>query len=122
MAVFDPAMKQILQNARSGVIAVEDVPAPALQRGRVLVRTGASLISAGTEKIAVEAGKKGLVARARERPDLVRQVMDRLKTEGIAATYSAVQAKLDSSTALGYSAAGVVVAVGDAITDLRPGD
>src|ERR1043165_4630999 len=93
-------MKQVLQNTRSGEITVEDIPAPTLQPGRVLVRTAASLISAGTEKTAVEDAKKSLLTRAKERPDAVKKVIDRVKNEGIVAAYSAVKAKLDSSVAL----------------------
>jgi polar amino acid transport system substrate-binding protein len=114
-------MKQILQNTRSGEVTVEEVPAPTLQPGRVLVRTVASLISAGTEKTAVDDAKKSLLTRAKERPDAVKKVIDRVKSEGLAAAYSAVKAKLDSSSALGYSASGVVVAIANDVTDLKPG-
>jgi polar amino acid transport system substrate-binding protein len=115
-------MKQVLQSMRSGKVSVHDVPAPAVQHGRVLVRTAASLISAGTEKTAVDAGKKSLPARAKERPDLVKQVIDRVKTEGIASTYAAVKAKLDGTTALGYSASGIVAAVGEGVSSFSVGD
>jgi predicted dehydrogenase/threonine dehydrogenase-like Zn-dependent dehydrogenase len=114
-------MKQILQNTRSGEVTVEEVPAPTLQPGRVLVSTAASLISAGTEKTAVDDAKKSLLTRAKERPDAVKKVIDRVKSEGLAAAYSAVKAKLDSSVALGYSAAGVVVAAANDVADLKPG-
>jgi len=117
----DP-MKQILQNTRSGEISVEEVPAPTLQPGRVLIRTAASVISAGTERTAVEDAKKNLLTRAKERPDAVKKVIDRVKTEGIAAAYSAVKAKLDSSVALGYSASGIVTAVAADVKDIKPGD
>jgi predicted dehydrogenase/threonine dehydrogenase-like Zn-dependent dehydrogenase len=119
---FGTIMKQVLQSARTGAVSVYEVPAPSVQRGRVLVRTAASLISAGTEKTAVDAGKKSLPARAKERPDLVKQVIDRVKTEGIANTYAAVKAKLDGTTALGYSAAGIVAAIGDGVTGFSIGD
>jgi len=115
-------MKQVLQNARSGAVTVEEVPAPVLQPGRVLVRTAASVISAGTEKTAIDSGKKSLLAKAKERPDLVKKVIARVRSDGVAAAYSAVQAKLDSSTALGYSSAGIIAAVGEGVDDLRPGD
>jgi polar amino acid transport system substrate-binding protein len=115
-------MKQILQNMRSGVVSVYDVPAPAVQRGRLLVRTAASLISAGTEKTAVDSGKKSLLARAKERPELVKQVLDKARTEGLMSTYTAVKAKLDGTTALGYSAAGVVAAVGEGVSGFSVGD
>ncbi|HVF46574.1 MAG TPA: bi-domain-containing oxidoreductase [Pyrinomonadaceae bacterium] len=115
-------MKQILQNVRTGRVAVYDVPTPGVQRGRLLVRTAASLISAGTEKAAVDTGKKGLIGRARQRPDLVKQVIEKAKTDGLRNTYTAVKAKLDGTTALGYSASGIVAGVGEGIADFRVGD
>jgi polar amino acid transport system substrate-binding protein len=115
-------MKQILQNMRSGVVAVYDVPKPGVQRGRLLVRTAASLISAGTEKNTVDMGKKSLLGKARQRPDLVKQVIEKARTEGLMNTYTAVKAKLDGTTALGYSAAGIVAAVGEGVSGFRVGD
>jgi predicted dehydrogenase/threonine dehydrogenase-like Zn-dependent dehydrogenase len=115
-------MKQILQNMRSGVVSVYDVPAPSVQQGRVLVRTAASLISAGTEKNTVDMGKKSLLGKARQRPDLVKQVIDKARTEGLMNTYTAVKAKLDGTTALGYSAAGIVTAVGANVAGFKVGD
>jgi predicted dehydrogenase/threonine dehydrogenase-like Zn-dependent dehydrogenase len=115
-------MKQILQNFRTGELTVADVPVPAVQRGRVLIRTAASLISAGTERTTVEQGRKGLLTKAKERPDLVRQVLDKAKQQGWADTISAVRAQLDSTKALGYSAAGTVIEVGDEVTQFRAGD
>ena len=84
-------MKQVLQNRKTGRPFVGEVPAPALQRGRVLVRTVASLISAGTERAAVELVSKGLVQEARERPDLVKQVVAKVKSEGLLNTFTAVR-------------------------------
>jgi predicted dehydrogenase/threonine dehydrogenase-like Zn-dependent dehydrogenase len=114
-------MKQILQNMKTGAVTVADVPAPALQRGRVLVRAVRSLISAGTERMKVEMGRKSLLGKARARPDLVRQVVRKAQSEGVAAAYNAVRAKLDTDAPLGYSAAGVVVGVGEDVTGLRVG-
>ncbi|HYG82798.1 MAG TPA: bi-domain-containing oxidoreductase [Pyrinomonadaceae bacterium] len=114
-------MKQILQNNKTGRMAVADVPAPIAQRGRVLVRAAASLISAGTEKMAVDEGKKSLLERARERPELVRQVIEKARNEGVIKTINAVRSKLGSSTALGYSAAGIVLDVGEDVTGFRAG-
>ena len=99
-----------------------EVPVPALQRGRLLVRTAASLISSGTERMVVESGGKGLVQEARERPDLVRAVMEKARKEGLLNTFSAVRDKLAASTALGYSASGIVIGVGEDITEFRVGD
>ena len=115
-------MKQILQNYRTGELKVADVPPPVAQRGRVLVRAAASLISAGTERMTVELGRKSLLGKAKERPDLVRQVIQKAKQEGLANTFNAVRAKLDASNALGYSAAGVVVEVGEGVTEFAAGD
>ena len=107
---------------RSGVVSVYDVPSPGVQRGRLLIRTAASLISAGTEKNTVDMGKKSLLGKARQRPDLVKQVIDNARTEGLMNTYTVVKAKLDGTTALGYSAAGIVAAVGDDVSGFKVGD
>src|SRR5262245_35862432 len=115
-------MKQILQNAKTGAVAVADVPAPLAQPGFVLVRTSASLISAGTERLTVEAGQKNLVSRAIEQPALVKKVLDKARNEGVVATLDAVRSKLGSLTALGYSAAGIISTVGEGVSDLRVGD
>ena len=115
-------MKQILQNAKTGAVAVAEVPVPVAQPGFVLVRTAASLISAGTERLTVEAAQKSLVGRAIEQPALVRKVLDKARNEGVVATLDAVRSKLGSLTALGYSAAGIVSAVGEGVSDLRVGD
>ena len=115
-------MKQVLQNRKTGKVAVVDVPVPALQRGRVLVRTVASLISSGTERAAVEQARKSLLQEARERPDLVRSVLEKAKSEGLQRTFGAVRDKLAASQALGYSASGIVVGVGDDVTEFRVGD
>ncbi|HKY28067.1 MAG TPA: bi-domain-containing oxidoreductase [Pyrinomonadaceae bacterium] len=115
-------MKQVLQNRKSGKVTVTDVPVPAVQRGRVLVRTVASLISPGTERVAVEEGRKGLAQKARERPDLVRTVVEKARSDGLLRTFGAVRDKLDTSQVLGYSASGLVVAVGSEITEFSVGD
>jgi predicted dehydrogenase/threonine dehydrogenase-like Zn-dependent dehydrogenase len=115
-------MKQLLQNLKNGEGVVADVPAPVAQAGRVVVRTAASLVSAGTERAVVELGRKSLVGKARERPDLVRKVVEKVKAEGLASTLGAVREKLDASHALGYSAAGVVVEVGANVSEFRAGD
>jgi predicted dehydrogenase/threonine dehydrogenase-like Zn-dependent dehydrogenase len=115
-------MKQVLQNRKTGKASVVEVPIPALQRGRVLVRTVASLISAGTERMAVETVKKGLVQEARERPDLVKAVINKARTEGLRSTIDAVRDKLVASQALGYSAAGIVTEVGGDVSEFRVGD
>jgi predicted dehydrogenase/threonine dehydrogenase-like Zn-dependent dehydrogenase len=115
-------MKQILQNRKTGAVEVADVPAPAAQRGRVVVRTAASLISAGTERAAVDQNRRGLIGRALDRPELVRKTISRAREEGLMRTVGVVRSKLEESVALGYSAAGVVAEVGEGVRDLRPGD
>src|ERR671916_2541577 len=99
-------MKQLLYSPKEGRGVVVEVPVPAAQRGRVLVRTAASLVSAGTERAAVEQSRKSLVERARERPELVKKVLERVKTEGLAGTVQAVRSKLGEPFAPGHSAAG----------------
>ncbi|HYE15335.1 MAG TPA: bi-domain-containing oxidoreductase, partial [Pyrinomonadaceae bacterium] len=115
-------MKQILQNRRTGAVEVADVPAPALRRGRVLVRAAASLISAGTERAAVGDNRKGLLGRAVAQPELVRKAVARAREEGLMSAVEAVRSKLEESVALGYSAAGVVVGVGEGVEGFRAGD
>ena len=95
---------------------------PALQKGRVLVRTVASLISAGTERAAVELVSKGLVQEARQRPDLVKAVVAKVKSEGLLNTFASVRDKMAASQSLGYSAAGIVEAVAEDVTEFRAGD
>ncbi len=115
-------MKQVLQNRKTGIPSVVEVPVPALQKGRVLVRTAASLISTGTERASVEMAGKGLVQEARERPDLVRSVVEKARKEGIVNTFNAVRGKLAASQALGYSASGTVVEVGPGVPEFHVGD
>ncbi|HEU4510064.1 MAG TPA: bi-domain-containing oxidoreductase [Pyrinomonadaceae bacterium] len=115
-------MKQVLQNRKTGRPFVGEVPVPALQRGRVLVRTVASLISAGTERAAVELVSKGLVQEARQRPDLVKAVVAKVKNEGLLNTFASVRDKMAASQALGYSAAGVVAAVAEDVAEFQVGD
>jgi predicted dehydrogenase/threonine dehydrogenase-like Zn-dependent dehydrogenase len=115
-------MKQVIQDLRTHQLKVADVPPPVSQRGRVTVRTVASLISAGTERMTVEMGKRSLFGKARERPDLVRQVIQKAQNEGVLNTLNAVRAKLGSVTALGYSASGTVIEVGEDVTEFRSGD
>ncbi|HKR11742.1 MAG TPA: bi-domain-containing oxidoreductase [Pyrinomonadaceae bacterium] len=111
-----------MQNRKTGKPFVGDVPAPALQRGRVLVRTVASLISAGTERASVELVSKGLLQEARQRPDLVKAVVAKVKSEGLFNTFASVRDKMAASQSLGYSAAGIVVEVAEDVTEFHAGD
>ena len=115
-------MKQVLQDARSGSVAVEEVPTPALRAGGVLVHTGASVVSAGTERGMLAFAEKSLLGKARERPDLVMQVWDKLRRDGISQTWAAVSSRLDNPMPLGYSSAGTVLGVGSGVTGLAIGD
>jgi len=115
-------MKQLFQDASSAEITVVEVPAPKLLAGCVLVRTAASLVSAGTERASSEFASKNLLQKAKMRPDLVREVLNKISRDGLAAAVSSVRSRLDQPSALGYSSAGTVVAVGEGVTDVNPGD
>ncbi|NQU26385.1 MAG: Gfo/Idh/MocA family oxidoreductase [Candidatus Nealsonbacteria bacterium] len=105
-------MRQLVQNLRSGNLTVENVPAPLLRDQGILVQTRASLVSAGTERMMLELAKKSLIGKAKERPDLVRKVLDKLRRDGFLATFKTVRDKLDSDVPMGYSACGKVTEVG----------
>ena len=115
-------MKQVIQNFRSGVLKVDDVPETICRSGGILVANIASLVSAGTEKMTVDLAQKSLVGKAKERPDLVKQVWGKLRKDGLMATLRTVKAKLDTPVALGYSCAGVVREVGRDAQDFQVGD
>lgn len=115
-------MKQVFQDARTAEVSVVEVPAPKLLAGCVLVRTAASLVSAGTERASSEFAEKNLLQKARMRPDLVREVLNKISRDGVLATISSVRSRLDLPGALGYSSAGMVVAVGEGVVDMMPGD
>jgi predicted dehydrogenase/threonine dehydrogenase-like Zn-dependent dehydrogenase len=115
-------MKQVLQSLASGRVWSEEVPAPRPKAGQVSIRTRRSLVSSGTERMLLEFGRKNLLAKARSQPERVRQVLDKVETDGVVATYEAVAAKLDRPLALGYSCVGVVVEVGGGVSGVNPGD
>ncbi|MGA9977372.1 MAG: bi-domain-containing oxidoreductase [Candidatus Sulfotelmatobacter sp.] len=115
-------MKQVLQHARTGEISVAEVPAPQLLPGCVLVRVAASVVSAGTERASAEFASKNLMQKARARPDLVREVIGKIQRDGILSAVQAVRSRLDQPQTPGYSSAGTLIAVGEGITDLQPGD
>ncbi len=105
-------MKQVIQSRKTGKLAIKDVPAPKVRAGCLLVRTRASLISAGTERMVIDFARKSLAGKAQARPDLVRKVIEKAKKEGLVNTWKTVMARLDEPLPLGYSAAGEVIAVG----------
>ena len=115
-------MKQALLSLRTGTIELVDVPVPSARPGHVVIRTQASLVSAGTERMLVDFGRSGLIDKARSQPEKVKQVLDKVLRDGLLPTLDAVQSKLDQPLPLGYCNAGVVLSVGAGITDLAPGD
>ncbi len=115
-------MKQIIQSLKTGEISVEELPEPALKPGQVLIQTSKSLISAGTERMLLEFGKANYLQKARQQPEKVKQVLDKLRADGLIPTVEAVLRRLDEPLALGYCNAGTVLAVGEGVTDLKPGD
>lgn len=114
-------MKQIVQPLNGGPVELLDVPCPVPEPTEVLVRTISSVISPGTERAVTALAQSNLLAKARARPDLVRQVVRKARTEGIAATRAAVSGRLAQDVPLGYSAAGLVIDVGGAVTGIRTG-
>lgn len=115
-------MKQVLQNNKTGELKVEELPHPILMPKGVLVRNEYSLISKGTERTKVDFARKSMVAKAKSRPDLVKQVLKNVKKEGWATTFKKVMNRLESSSPLGYSSAGEVMAVGDLVEGIKVGD
>jgi predicted dehydrogenase/threonine dehydrogenase-like Zn-dependent dehydrogenase len=115
-------LKQVLQHARTGEITVEEVPAPQLHPGCVLVRIAASVVSAGTERASAEFARKSLLQKARSRPDLVRDVISKVQRDGIFSAIQAVRSRLDQPQNPGYSSAGSVIAVGEGVADIQPGN
>ena len=115
-------MKQVTQTLRTGTIEVNEVPIPALTDKFVLVKNSSSVISAGTEKTKIDMGKKNLLQKAKARPDLVKQVLKKVQTEGLKKTLQTVNTRLDAPSPLGYSCAGEVVAAGGLVEGIQPGD
>jgi predicted dehydrogenase/threonine dehydrogenase-like Zn-dependent dehydrogenase len=115
-------MKQVLQCLKDGTTQLAEVPAPSVLSGQLLIRATASLVSAGTERMLVEFGKANWLDKARQQPDKVRMVMDKARTDGVAATFDAVQSKLDQPLALGYCNVGRVAKVGSGVEGFAVGD
>ncbi|RQO65706.1 dehydrogenase [Pedobacter sp. KBW01] len=115
-------MKQIIQSFKTGETLLEEIPAPQVRKGSVLIQTTRSLVSLGTERMLVEFGKSNLLSKARQQPDKVKQVLDKIKTEGLVPTLEAVFNKLGEPLPLGYCNVGKVIAVGEGVTEFNVGD
>jgi len=115
-------VKQLIQNFKTGELYVDDLPIPSLVEASVLVKNQFSLISAGTEKSTVKVAQSTLFGKAKQRPDLVAQVLSNIKKEGLKATLEKVKTKLDSLKALGYSTSGTVLATTDTLNKFKVGD
>ncbi len=114
-------MKQLLQNMRTGDTEIVDVPVPTPKPGTALVQVAVSLVSAGTERMLVEFAGKSLLGKARSRPDLARQVLDKARREGLLTTVEAAFNRLDQPMPLGYSSAGTIVALGEGLQGFQIG-
>lgn len=115
-------MKQVLQSLKTGIAEVVDVPAPGARAGHLLIRTRVSLISAGTERMLTDFGKANLIDKVRKQPDKVRQVVDKMRTDGVFTTLEAVRAKLDQPIPMGYCNVGEVIEVGRGVEGFAIGD
>jgi predicted dehydrogenase/threonine dehydrogenase-like Zn-dependent dehydrogenase len=115
-------MKQILQSLKTGATEVAELPVPSVKRGQLLIATSQTLVSAGTERMLVEFGKAGYLEKARQQPDKVRMVLDKIKTDGLMPTLEAVFNKLDQPLPLGYCNIGRVAAIGAGVTGFEEGD
>ena len=115
-------MHQIIQSFKTGETLLENIPAPEVKRGQVLIQTTRSLVSLGTERMLVEFGKSNLISKARQQPDKVKQVLDKIKTEGLMPTLEAVFNKLEQPLPLGYCNVGKVIAVGEGVSEFQVGD
>jgi predicted dehydrogenase len=115
-------VKQILQSLMTGAVELADIPCPKPGPGQLLIRSRASLISAGTERMLMDFGKANLLEKASQQPDKVRMVLDKIRTDGLLPTLTAVQNRLDQPLALGYCNAGVVIDVGQGVHGFRVGD
>ena len=115
-------MKQILQSLKTGATEVAEVPCPTARRGQLLIRTSRTLVSVGTERMLVEFGKAGWIEKARQQPDKVRMVLDKIKTDGLMPTLEAVFNKLDQPLPLGYCNVGSVMQAGGGVSGFEVGD
>ena len=115
-------LKQILQNLKTGATEVAEVPCPRVGHGQLLIRTTKSLVSAGTERMLVDFGKANPIEKARQQPDKVRMVLDKIKTDGLMPTLEAVRNKLEQPLPLGYCNVGEVLEVGTGVEGFAVGE
>jgi len=115
-------MKQVLQDLRTGGTEIVDVPCPGVTSGTLLIRSSRSLVSVGTERMLVEFGRANLIDKARQQPDKVRQVLDKVRTDGLVPTIETVRNKLAQPLPLGYCNVGTVLEVGANVSNFSPGD
>jgi predicted dehydrogenase/threonine dehydrogenase-like Zn-dependent dehydrogenase len=115
-------VKQLIQSLKNGETYLEDIPAPTIRKGTVLIETSNSLVSLGTEKMLVEFGKSSLISKARQQPDKVKQVIEKIKTDGLLPTLEAVFNKLEQPLPLGYCNVGRVIDVGEGVNEFKIGD
>src|ERR1700704_3954042 len=115
-------MKQVLQCLKDGTTQLADVPAPSAGSGQLLIHTTASLVSPGTERMLVEFGKANWLDKARQQPDKVKMVLDKVRTDGLGPTLDAVRHKLDQPLPMGYCNVGTVVEVGPGVVGFAVGD
>lgn len=115
-------MKQVLQNLKDGSTEVAEVPCPRVGEGQLLIRTARTLVSAGTERMLVDFGKASFIDKARQQPDKVRMVLDKVRTDGLMPTIEAVRNKLDQPLPMGYCNVGQVVEVGSGVSGFAVGD
>lgn len=115
-------MKQLLQDLKNGEILLEEIPLPNCGANEVLIKTERSLISPGTERMLLEFGRSSYIQKARQQPDKVKMVLDKIKTDGLVPTLETVFAKLGEPMPLGYCNAGIVIDVGSNVTDFKVGD
>ena len=115
-------MKQIIQDLKSGQTILEELPVPQVRSGCVLIKTHRTLVSLGTERMLVEFGKSNLLQKVRQQPDKVKQVLDKIKSDGLFPTLEAVFRKLGEPLPLGYCNAGEVIAVGNGVSEFKIGD
>ena len=115
-------MKQIIQDLNNGNTILEEVPVPFIKSGHILIQTTRSLVSLGTERMLVEFGKSNLFQKAMQQPDKVKEVLNKVKTDGLKPTINAVFNKLGQPLPLGYCNVGKVIAVGKGVDDISIGD